>query len=343
MTSICLTLILAVALPQICLAEFPDSADVGLIRMAQAYTFNEKYILAQNLLENLDHKYPDHPCGTFFKAAALLAEMSDREHFENDKYFDSLIKQTISRADKLRDSNPNSAWAYYFMGMANFYQALQDTRKGKKFSVLKKGVRGKNLLNKALDLDSTLYEACFGLGNYHYWGSVKTRGLEWMPFVGDNRLQGIAGLHQAANSSLFSGDLARSALIRVYYNEHQIDSAEALVKNMILKFPNSKSLLWARAEGHFINDNYIPALIYYGELEQKIAVENTGNNYNSLQIAYQKILCHYRIEQYLQALMESERALNLPLSEKVRKRHKNNLKEIRKIKEKIQKRLSKEK
>jgi len=328
---------------QTTLADFPDSTDVDRIRTALAYTFNEDYIQAQNLIENLNNKYPDHPCGTFFTAAALLARMSDREHFENDKYFNSLIKQSISRADKLRDNNPNSAWAYYFMGMANFYQALQDTRKGKKWSVLKNGMRGKNLLNRALDLDSTLYEAYFGLGNYHYWGSVKTRGYEWMPFVGDNRQQGIAGLHRASDSSLFSGDLAKSALIRVYYNEHQTDSAEALVENMISKFPNGKSFLWARAEGHFINENYIQALRFYYELAQKIEADNPVNKYNSLQIAYQKILCHYRIEQYIQALMESERILNLPLCEEVRKRHKNNLKEVQKIKEKILKRLSKEK
>jgi len=322
-------------------ADFPDSADIDLIQTALACTFNEDYTQAHNLLENLATKYPGHSCGTFFTAAVILAEMSDREHFEDDKLFDSLIDETISRADKLRDDNPKSAWAYYFMGMANFYQALQDTRKGKKWPVLKNGLRGKNLLYKALALDASLADAYFGLGNYYYWGSVKTRGYEWLPFVGDNRQKGIASLQQAADSSLFSGDLARSALVRVYYNDQHCDSAEILAEDLIRKFPEGKSFLWARAEGNFINKNYNYALILYEELARRIEADSSVNNYNALQIAYQQILCCYKLEQYERALIMIAQAQNMFLKEEVRRRHKNTLKEIRNLKQKIEKRAGK--
>ena len=222
-----------------------------MIRQTLAYTLNEDYGKAQQVIERLSRKYPQHPCATFFSAATLLAEMSDREHFDNDELFHNLIEQTISHSDDLRDENPKSAWAYYFMGMANFYQALQDTRKGKKLTVLKYGTRGKNLLEKALDLDSTLYDAYFGLGSYHYWGSVKTKGYEWLPLVGDNREQGLAFLNLAVDSSLFSRDPAKSALARALYNEHKYDSAEAMIRELILKYPQGIIIFMDRGRGQF--------------------------------------------------------------------------------------------
>ena len=330
-----LILLIIPALPAF--AEFPDSTDINIIRQTLAYTLGEDYGRAQQTIDQLAHKYPEHPCATFFSAAALLAEMTDREHFDNDKLFHDLIKQTISRADKLRDENRQSAWAYYFMGMANLYQALQDTRKGKKFTVLKYGTRGKNLLEKTLDLDSTLYDANFGLGSYHYWGSVKTRGFEWLPLVGDNSDRGLALLKLAVDSSLFTADPSRSALARALYNERQYDSAQALIQELIDKYPQGKSFLWVRAEGNFINEYYDRALEDYGFLKTEISDGNPPNNYNLLQIYYQRILCLYKLENYQRALIEIEQALNLPLDEDVCKRHKNTLKEIEKIKDDIEK------
>jgi len=331
-------IILILTVPTV-LAEFPDSSDLFLIKQGIGLSLNEQYAEAETLFSDLKLKYPDHPAGSFFLAATLLAQMSDYETFDDNDDFKKLIKATISQADKLRDGDRNSAWAYYFMGMANFYQALQGSRRSSKFSVLKQGIRGKNLLNKCLDLDSTLSDAYLGLGSYYYWGSVKTAGYDWLPFIGDNKQQGLDYLQIASQQSYFSTDLVNSALIRIYYNENLSQSADSLVNILESKFPQGKSFLWAQASGRFSALDFKGALKIYGQLRDRLKSENSMNNYNLFQIAFRRVQCFYELQEYTQTLIEIDICDNINLSKQIKKRHQSNLKELNKIKRDIQKKL----
>jgi len=309
-------------------AEFPDSADIGLIKRGIDLTFREEYPQAESLFISLKEKYPQHPCGPFFLGATHLAEMTDHEHFSLESEFYEELKGAMRLADQMRRADEREPWACYFMGMANLYWAIYDARKGNKWSVLQKGIRGKNLLKRALELDSGLIEAHFGLGSYHYWGSVKTRGYEWLPFIGDNRKQGKEELVRAAHESLFSGTLARSALVHLYIQEKEFASAEALADSLMADYPQGKAFLWAKAQARFEAGDYRGALEVYDSLDQRLAHEQGGNNYNHFQVSYLRLRCLYELGERQQARDEIEHARSLTLSPDVRKRLKKCLREL---------------
>jgi tetratricopeptide (TPR) repeat protein len=318
-------------------AEFPDSLDIDLIKYGLGLSYEEKYDEAEALFTQLQAKYPDHPCGDFFIAVTLYACMKDREYFEQaDRFYDH-IKKSIKLADKMRRKNRRDTWAYYFMGAANFYWAFLDAAKGGKFSVMQKGIRGKNLTKRCIDYNSTNYDALVGLGAFQYWGSVESEGFNWLPFIGDNRAEGLKNLELAAEKSLFSRDLTRSILVMVYSNEEQFERALALNDSLLAKYPECKMYMWAEAFTYFSAEDYDDALSSYSTLFDRIKNENEYqyNNYNLLSIAHKRMLCYFNLEQYDLAMKEIEYCDNLDLSKEVRKRVKDKLKSLKHHKKEI--------
>lgn len=316
-------------------AEFPDSADIALINEGLRLTFNEDYSRAQELFSELRTKYPDHPCGLFFIAATRQAQMKDHEDFAYEREFYDNIDSAIDLAYELRNRDSDNAWAYYFMGAANLYHALYDSRKGGRWSPMRNGIRGKNLLEKCLDLDSTVYDALAGLGSYRYWGEVKAGGLKWLPFIGGNRKQGIDNLITASQKSYFSQDLAKSALIHVYIHEKEYVRADSLATYLYDKYPEGKTFLWARAFANFEGKNYERALEFFDSLENRLEKQAPPENYNLYEIAYYKMLCRHNLEQYDLALVAYDYAQNLPLTEDERERLKDECKDMEKCRQEI--------
>ncbi len=332
-------IILAVCVPSL-FAEFPDSLDIELIETGIGLTLNEEYRPARGLYSELQAKYPDHPCGPFFMATVYQAEMKDFEDFQYSQEFTDNIELSIELADECRDENHHDAWAYYFMGACNLYWALFEGRKGSSWSAARKGIRAKNLLEKCLDLDSTLYDAYTGLGSFRYWGDVKGGVFAKLPFVGGDRGKGLEDLEKAVEKSYFSRDLALGALAFIYIQEEKYDTADSLASALRENYPQGKSFLWARAFANFEAERYEKALSFFDSLRAEIKEEGQPNNYNQYEISYYKTLCYFNLENYTEAMIEIDKAEHLILSDDVRDRLHDMIDEISEHKEKIREILS---
>jgi hypothetical protein len=301
---------------------------------------NEDYSQARELYSELQTKYPQHPGPPFLLAATYQAEMKDHEDFEYEQEFVDNIELSIDLADKLRNEDEDNAWAYYFMGASNLYWALFEGRKGSSWSAAHKGIRGKNLMEKCLDIDSTMYDALAGLGSYRYWGDIKGGIFAKLPFVGGDRKKGLGDLKTAAEKSLFSRDLTKSALIYVYIQEEQYKKADSLAVEMRGKYPQSKSFLWARGFANLEAERYNDALVFFDSLKAVIKEENQSSKYNLVQISYNKMLCYYNMERYTDALIEIDYCENLVLADDVRDRLDDIFDRLKDHKKRIQKILS---
>jgi tetratricopeptide (TPR) repeat protein len=331
--------IFAISVPSL-YAEFPDSNDIELIKTGIGLTLNEDYQTAKSLYSELQAKYPAHPCGPFFMATVYQAEMKDYEDFKYEQEFVDNIELSIELADDCRDENRHDAWAYYFMGGCNLYRALFEGRKGSSWSAARKGIRAKNLLEKCLDLDSTIHDARAGLGSYRYWGDVKGGVFAKLPFVGGDRGKGLEDLKKAVEKSTFSRDLALSALAFIYIQEEKYDTADSMASALRGKYPQGKSFLWARAFANFGAERYEKALSFFDSLRAEIKEEGQPNNYNQYEISYYKTLCYYNLENYTEAMIEIDNAEHLILSDDVRNRLQDMIDEVEEHKEKIREILS---
>ena len=146
-----------------------------------------------------------------------------------------------------------------------------------------------------------------GLGSFHYWKSAKAGFLRWLGIFRNDKAKGIAELKRAAEESLISGEAARNSLIWVYFDSRKFDSAEALVRQAMTRYPEGKSFLWPLAQSFYDREQYQNAIEIYQEIRARIMAQ-PGNYYNFIECDYYIAICHDRLDEEAKAI---EAARNL--------------------------------
>ena len=301
----CLSLILGVQLSAA--PKPPDSAASGFILAVQEQLFNDRFDSAFTLCELYINSQSTSPVGYLFKAGTLLGEMRDREEAHYSQELRNLVDTVIELCDKGLKIGTGNDTAYYYLwrGHAHVYRSLFESRFGSVTSAIKNGFRAHDDYRAGLDHDSTLYDLYFGLGNYHYWKSVKAGILRTVGIVSNDIEKGITELHLAADSGLYFGEAAQNSLIWIYQNEGKYDSAIVLAEPALTKYPESRTLRWPLAEAYVKSERYQEAADIYSYLREYFD-DNRGNYFNLIE-------CDYYLYQCLKKLgrnKEAEELLN---------------------------------
>jgi len=174
---------------------------------------------ALEVLKKIINNYPEEPAGYFFTAAAYQTLIDSYRNEKYKKEFENYIEIAIQKAErKLKNSNP-SALDYFYAGGSVGYRGIYRSFRGNWWGAFWDAGKGKKYLEKALELDSTLYDVYYGLGNYHYWRSVKSKILWWLPFFGDQRKKGIEYSKITIAKGKFAKEEAKYSLVRIYAEE----------------------------------------------------------------------------------------------------------------------------
>ena len=315
----------------------------------------ENYPLAEEKFKQIVSKAPQDPAGYFFKAMLYQAQMVDYESDYKEKDFYENIKTAKKYAQERIKSNKKDAWAYLFLGNAYGAKAVYEARKGNWWSGLNNGLMAKSALKEAVKHDPGLYDAYVALGSYHYWASVVTKALWWLPFVGDRREEGIAELKLAQEKAVYSQDAAANGLIWIYINEKKFDQAISLAEKMQNKYPQGKSFLWALATAYYEKFDWKDALLSYQEIARKIQLEfppkteseqndpvyserseskNLKNYYNLVECKFHIANCLFNLGKFKECILTCEEIQKYPLDEKTKERQKDKLKGTKRLWEK---------
>ncbi|MCK4656049.1 MAG: hypothetical protein KAT85_03435, partial [candidate division Zixibacteria bacterium] len=222
---------------------FPQPHDVETVQHTIEAGFSGNYAVAESLAVSLQNRYPFHPIGYVMQATMLQSQMMDGEHFDFEDDFYTLTKLTEKKCSQELKRNSGDAWLHYCLGLALGSRAVYYSRIGSWWSTLRYGIKGKKAFSDCIKIDSTFYDAYVGLGSYRYWRSAKTRLINWLPFVPDERDRGLRELEMAAEKSLFSGDFARNSLIWVWIDLRRYEEAESLAVDMQNRYPDGREFL----------------------------------------------------------------------------------------------------
>jgi len=116
----------------------------------------------------------------------------------------------------------------------------------------------------------------------------------------------------AADSSLFSNKAAKAALIWIFINEKQYDSAIGLSESFLVDHPQSRTFLWPAGESSFLSENYDAAYLYYSRIFDGLK-DQPGNYYNVIEAAYWMSKCKdavviksgfYEHENYIKSILD---------------------------------------
>jgi hypothetical protein len=273
--------------------NYRDDERLQRVRQAERLLYNDQFGAVDSIYRNHMEHHPADPSGYLFRAGALFAEMSDREDNLHERRFKELLDSVEVLTTRILDTcdQPTAAWMYLWRGHARAYRSLYESKFGSFLSALRLGLSTIDEYETGLRADSTLYDLYAGIGSYHYWKSAKAGLLRWLGIFKDEKDRGIAELRLAADSSLMHRELARSALIWIWLDRKEYDSAAALADEFARRYPAGKTFLWPLAQSRFRQADYERAAETFLEIRARVEV-SPGNYHNLIECDYHLAQCY---------------------------------------------------
>jgi len=236
-----------------------------LIKPGLQFAYVEAFDSAKSYFDKVISLHPENPAGYFFKAALLQVKMLDECQFSDEKEYLVLIKQVSKKSEEILEKEDN-LWATFYLGSSYTYRAVFEGLKSNYFEAFRYGVSGGKILQSVIKKDSTFYDAYLGSGSYEYFWARAARYLPVLKLMGGDVNEAIRKLHVAAEKSLYSGPTAMNSLVFIYGEEGQYDKATNIINSLLIEYPQSRTLLWNKANLEFKKKNYRLAADLYNKI-----------------------------------------------------------------------------
>lgn len=283
--------------------EYPDRNVNNLLRSGIDNIINQNYNQAKTEFETLNDRYPALPLGKIYLAATEIARSYDYGVEYNGDEISKYLNSARDQSENLLNKNHDNIWNHYFLGLAEGYISYYEGLNGSWITSLKEGINSASNFEECLKMNPEFIEAYSGLGNYKYWKSSKTGFLNWLPFVHDDREEGIKYLKRAVEKSSYNNYLAINSLIWIYIDKKNFDSAVHISEKALGEYPKSRFFKWGLARALEDLDRSMAINNYY-EILNSYTNLNSMNHYNEI------ILKHLIAQQY-EKMGEKQKALKL--------------------------------
>lgn len=281
--------------------KFPDDKVDSLLSSGIKKLVLQDFTSAKKIFHKLNDNYTQLPAGKIYLAAALIAEAYDKAEQYNFALIDDYLSSAITQSEKLIEKNPEDIWNNYFLALAKGYYAYYQALNENWLPALSDGLSAVSDFERCLNIDPDFYEAYAAIGTYQYWKSRKTEFLNWLPFIDDNRSEGIKLLEKAITRSRYNYFLGIYSLQWIYIDAGYPEKAVKISELTLKEFPGSRFFKWGYARAMQEID-LRKAIDIYFEILDSYPVDN--NHYN-------EIFLKHLIAQFYVKLGENEKALIL--------------------------------
>lgn len=225
---------------------------------------------------------PEHPAPYLFQAGVLQTVAMDYEAVLDRAAFDSLLALAEERSERYCERFPGDARGHFYLGSVYGYHSFADAAEGDWFGAASGAMSSVSEFEGALERDSTFEDAKLGIGTYYYWKSRQLEFLTWVPFVGDDRAEGIALIESSIERGTLNRHAAMTSLISIYLDAGDYAPAAALSERALGDYPNNRLFLWGLATAHDRLGHTSEAIAAYRRLLAAIASDRRLNAYNEL-------------------------------------------------------------
>jgi tetratricopeptide (TPR) repeat protein len=285
--------------------------------------YQGQYQEAIDTFDAFINQHPQNPAGYFFKAGAYQLRSMAYETEVWDNTQTSLLDSSLELANKAVAMDRRDPWAFFIRGGTYAYRAAIKVRSKDYFSALSNGLSAVSDLNKAAALDPQLYDAYMGIGSFHYFRTKAASVLKWLPFIGDNREQGIAEIKLAIEKGRYSKVMAQNGLAWIYVDYEKYQLALEQARQLENSYPQNHVFFWIAPEVYWRTRQWDQASAGYARLLKLLDQSQPMNNFNRVVVGSRLAKCYYQGKKYREALEASQKALGLALDERSARRLKN--------------------
>jgi tetratricopeptide (TPR) repeat protein len=187
---------------------------------------------------------PAEACQLFGLVSLWWQMQLDPESLAHDAKFASRADAVIGALEAWTTAEPMRAEAWFYLGGAYGARAQWRVLRGERLSAARDGKRIKQALERALALDSTMQDAYFGIGLYHYYADVAptaAKMVRWLlALPGGNKTEGMREMLRARQQGELLRDEADYQLHLIYlWYENQPEEALALLRSLAQSHPRN--------------------------------------------------------------------------------------------------------
>jgi tetratricopeptide (TPR) repeat protein len=250
----------------------------------------------------------------FYHASILNSKMTHFENNQDEDTFKKAIEKVIDGASEhlsFSSSIPDQELAqiYFYRGSALGFLAYWQGKEGNWFQALDNGMASIADLEKAVELDSTLYDAYLGIGVYKYWRSTKLKFMLWLPFIADSRQEGILAIKKAIQKGRYSAGMGMHQLIYILLDFGRFQEVLPYAEEVVSRYPESQFMWWANAHTYFKSRDYRKAIRSYLRLLTLIEEDERHNPNHWAACRVRLADIYYRMQEYESALHHSNTVL----------------------------------
>jgi tetratricopeptide (TPR) repeat protein len=251
--------------------------------------YSDRYREAEEDARKIIKKYPSHPAGYFFMAAAIDSWMASHFSDKREDEFYRFCELAVEKGERLLEKEPENVLVQFFIGGAEGYKGTYEARYERWITAFRYGWKGVSQLMRLRDRKANLPDLDYGIGSYEYWRSALMKNLWWMPGVDDKRAPAIEKLKNVRNSGVYSRIAASATLIDIFINERQFTEAAAVADQQLRRYPGSRIFLFGKARAFFGAGKYEASEAAYREVLTRAEVMDPNEEHAV--IAY----CHFWI------------------------------------------------
>ncbi len=306
----------------------------------------ERFTQADSLFRALVKTDPGDPWGHFLWAVEIAARMMDAEQDSFSPAFSiqlSIAQQLAEKElKKLKKEKRQGARPDLFLLMGNIwgYRAIYEHRRGYWGGGLSAGLKAKKNFDRALELDSNLYDAYSGLGNYNFWKSARTRKFLVSAFFPDERKKGIEQLILAREKAHFSRPAAAASLMWALISQKNYVWAQRLADSLAAAYPEAKSPLWALGTIYQEKKMWDSTAAVFSELFRRLEADSSQSGFNLVECRGRLAEAYFNSGRHQEALLECEAARKYAVSSKNKRRLKGRFESLTEISKKSRKALA---
>ncbi|UCE04804.1 MAG: tetratricopeptide repeat protein [bacterium] len=287
-----------------------DSTSHTLMLQGLHQVHIEQYMGAIGTFENLVKLNPQHPIGYFCTAAVYKTIMQNYRIKSFESQLDSILNLTIEIGNKAIQNDREDALAYFYLGGAYGFRGLHKVRKRDWWGAFNDGLKGLSNLKKAVRIDSSLYDAYYGLGTFHYWRSAKSKILRFLLFRKDQQ-KGIDEIWTAIYKGRYTDIEGKYALVAIYYDHGDYEKAFSLNQQLYELFPTNPSCLYMRSKLYEQQEKWGEAKQIFQQLLKHLLNSEYRSIGYEVECLYGIAYCHYKSSELEQALKHVKKALDL--------------------------------
>jgi tetratricopeptide (TPR) repeat protein len=269
---------------------------------------------AMAAFQELADACPDNPAGPFYLAATLQSKMMDWETDAWAAEFYRYIDRVIAMTEPGIKAGTGDASALEFLGSAYSYRGLFEAKQGRLVKGVLHAHKGVEYLEEALKIDSSMVDVCAGIGNYKYWAGHFYKYLKWLPFIRDEREEGIRLIRLTVERGGRSRWIGVNSLGWIEYDRKNYKAGLALFESGLAEFPGSRFFLWGAADCAFGMKDHELAVKLYSQLLSSIRGSGGRNGFNESECLLKLMKSFTALGENGKAALQAQAILDLKAS-----------------------------